>query len=165
MIKDTVIYQAYTDCDLNNYWTKTPYEIYFTIGAKSKGTVGETIVKNYLESVGFIIKPRENAGHDAIVNGIKTEIKFSLASKRNLNNEYTFNHIGVNKDWERIIFCGINGNLQEKIVWFTNEEIQKILAESNSCFRFQEGDDDFFSMGKNSTNLLNHSFAKNIMEW
>lgn len=44
-------------------------------------------------------------------------------------------------------------------------EIQKILAESNSCFRFQEGDDDFFSMGKNSTNLLNHSFAKNIMEW
>ena len=71
MIKDTVIYQAYTDCDLNNYWTKTPYETYFTIGAKSKGTVGETIVKNYLESVGFIIKPRENAGHDAIVNGIK----------------------------------------------------------------------------------------------
>ena len=65
--------------------------------------------------------------------------------------------IGVNKDWERIIFCGINGNLQEKIVWFTNEEIKKILAESNSCFRFQEGDDDFFSMGKNSTNLLNHS--------
>ena len=59
MIKDTVIYQAYTDCDLNNYWAKTPYETYFTIGAKSKGTVGETIVKNYLESVGFIIKPRE----------------------------------------------------------------------------------------------------------
>ena len=165
MIKEDVIYKAYDDCDLNNYWAKTPYETYYTIGAKSKGTVGETIVKNYLDDEGFAVGKRTTAGHDAIVNNIKTEIKFSLASKRNINNEFTFNHIGVNKDWERIVFCGINGDLEERIVWFTNKEIQKILAEKDSCFRIQEGADDFFSMGKNSTKLLNHPFAKTMQEW
>ena len=164
MINSESIYRAYQECDLNNYWAKTPYETYFTIGAKSKGTVGEMIVRKHLEDCDLEVQNRITSGHDAIVNGVKTEIKFSLASKRNENYEFTFNHIGVNKDWERIIFCGINGDLTEKIVWFTNEEIKEIFADT-TCFRKQEGEDDYFSMGKCSTNLLNHSKAKNITEW
>lgn len=165
MIKESTIYKAYKDCDLRNHWLKTPYETYANLGAKSKGCVGETIVKCFLADSGFEVSNRTNVGHDAIVNGIKTEIKFSLASKRNMNHEFTFNHIGPKKDWERIIFCGINGDLEEEMVWFTNEEIQEIIMEDDSNLRIQEGEFDFFSMGKNSTKLLNHPLAKTMQEW
>lgn len=162
--EENTIKNAYSLCDLSNYWLNTPYEIYAALGAKSKGTVGEEIVKEFLKTQYFKVEKRVNTGHDAIVNNIKTEIKFSLASKRNVKYEFTFNHVGVNKNWERIIFCGVNGDLEVKMCWFTNEDVKAIIQES-SCFAKQEGPDDFFAMGKNSTALLNHPYAKNMEDW
>lgn len=163
-ISAEVIYKSYDNCDKKNYWIGTPYETYSVLGAKSKGVVGEEIVKTLLASYDFDIKKRTNPGHDAIVFDIKTEIKFSLASKRNMNYEFTFNHIGINKDWERIIFCGVNGDLNCEIKWFTNEEIKEITHDK-TYFAKQEGPDDFFSMGKHSTLLLQHPYAKNMEDW
>ncbi len=162
MIQSDVIYAAYNRCDLNNYWAGTPYEIYYTVGAKTKGAVGEAIVRCFLESHGKTVKYRKNPGHDMIVEGIKTEVKFSLASKRNTSCEFTFNHIGIEKDWERIIFCGINGDLEEKICWFSKDELINIL-NNTEIFRIQEGDDDFFSMGKKTAELLNRGHS--MEEW
>lgn len=164
MIDSKVIYNAYNECDLSNYWQETPYESYYQIGAKSKGVVGEHIIKCYLQDKGFSVIPRISPGHDMIINNIKAEVKFSLASKRNYCNEYTFNHIGVLKDWERIIFCGINGDLQEQVVWFSKEDMIGIVGD-NRYFSRQEGDDDFFSMGGRSKNLLCHSLAKSMEDW
>lgn len=164
MINETTIYTAYELCDLDNPWHHTPYEIYYTIGAKSKGSVGEAIVAQFLREKGQKVNKRVNPGHDLIVDGIKTEIKFSLASKRNCNKCFTFNHIGVNKDWERIIFCGINGDLEECFVWFDKNTLKQILHDEK-CFTLQEGEDDFFSMGSRSSNLLNHPLAKKMEEW
>lgn len=164
MINEKTIYKAYEECDLKNYWAHTPYETYYTIGAKSKGTVGESIVKCFLEAQGYTITKRTSPGHDLIIDGIKTEIKFSLASKRNLNKEFTFNHIGIQKDWERILFCGINGDLNEQIVWFSKEDFAEVIAD-RTCFARQEGEDDFFSMGNRSSALLSHPLAKSLEEW
>jgi hypothetical protein len=61
-----------------------------------------------------------NTGHDRIFGGIKTEIKFSLATsptwkkkdhpdrKLIVPDHFTFNHIACGKDWERFVFCGVN---------------------------------------------------------
>lgn len=163
-IDKVIIEEAYELCDQKNYWINTPYETYAVLNAKSKGVVGEEIVKSFLASQEYKVEKRTNTGHDAIIFDIKTEIKFSLSSKRNTNYEFTFNHIGVNKDWERIIFCGINGDLDCAMKWFTNEEMKEILHDK-TYFSRQEGPDDFFSMGQRSTLLLQHPYAKNMEDW
>lgn len=43
MINSDTIYAAYEECDLNNYWTQTPYETYYSIGAKSKGLLANIL--------------------------------------------------------------------------------------------------------------------------
>lgn len=52
MINEMTIRTAYELCNLSNPWCNTPYEIYYIIGAKSKGSVGETIVAQILREQG-----------------------------------------------------------------------------------------------------------------
>ena len=150
-----------------NPWKNTPYEEYYSINNKTKGAVSEIILENILKNIfNFNVSERINEGHDRIVNNIKTEFKFSLATKRNIKHQYMFNHIALEKDWDRIIFCGINGDLQVDLVWFTKDEIKKILNDLN-YFNHQQGgeksqNDDYMSTGLKSTNLINHLKAKNI---
>lgn len=118
-----------------------------------------------LQSLHFNIEAAENIGHDRIINGYKTEIKFSCASCRNYKWRFTFNHIGLGKDWKRIIFCGINGDLEEKIVWFCKEDIPTLIADG--VLRHQQGGveggmDDYISSNSYSTLLLNHPLAKTL---
>lgn len=61
-------------------------------------------------------------------------------------------------------FCGINGDLEECFVWFDKDILKHILYDEK-YFALQEGDDDFFSMGNRSFNLLNHSLARKMEEW
>lgn len=88
MIDSKVIYNAYNECDLSNYWQETPYESYYQIGAKSKGVVGEHIIKCYLQDKGFSVIPRISPGHDMIINNIKAEV-----SSRQLLSEITVTNI------------------------------------------------------------------------
>ena len=117
-LPDEVVLSAYKDFGLssNNPREGTPFEKYYQIGAKQKGALGEIIVVSFLKNEGMTVDKPENQGHDRIINNYKTEIKFSCASKRNKDFLFTFNHISFCKDWERIIFCGINGDLEAKIV-------------------------------------------------
>lgn len=150
-----------------NPWKDTDYEAYYSLGNKTKGTVGEKILENILKDVfNLNVTKRVNKGHDRIVNNIKTEFKFSLATKRNFKHQYMFNHIALEKDWDRIIFCGVNGDLEIDLVWFTKDEIKELLKDS-SCFVHQQGgeesqNDDYISAGPNSNNLINHLKAHNM---
>lgn len=153
-----------------NPWIGTPLESYALLDPKNKGSFGEELVKIICRDVyNLNIKNRTNPGHDAIINGIKAEIKFSAATKRNTKYEFTFNHIGLEKDWERIIFMGVNGDLNERIVWFYKRDIEEILKTS-TCISHQQGgknsnNDDYISANKNSQLLMNHPLAKSMQQW
>lgn len=166
-IQEEIVHTAYEDFGLtsDNPWFGTPYERYFQAGAKQKGTLGELIVSLFLKRRGLEVEKSKNKEYDRIVNGYKTEIKFSCACKRNDNFIFTFNHISFCKDWERIIFCGVNGDLEVKICWFSKEDMKKLLDEG--ILKHQQagqrnGLDDFCVMNTNSKKLLFHPLAKEM---
>lgn len=106
ILPEQTVLSAYKKFGLssNNPWEGTPFEKYYQTGAKQKGALGELIVASFLEKEGMNVEKPKNQGHDRIINGWRTEIKFSCASKRNQNFLFTFNHISFCKGWERIIF-------------------------------------------------------------
>ena len=143
----------------NNPWEGTIMEGYYALNPASKGSKGESVVEEILKSLGHTVKPRKNAGHDRIVNGVKTEIKFALAVERNCDYRCMFNHIGMEKDWDEIILCCVNGDLDIKMVSFTKEDFPIDL-----CSRQQGGNsssnDDFMCNSTNSCALMANEKAK-----
>ena len=87
---------------------------------KDKGRFGELFVEKLLLSAGRTVEKPTNTGHDRIIDGRKTEIKFSLAhsptckikghedKKLITPDQFSLNHIAVEKDWDSFIFCCIN---------------------------------------------------------
>jgi hypothetical protein len=144
-----------------NPWENTILQGYYALNPASKGSKGEQIVEEMLKSLGYDIKPRINAGHDRLVNGIKTEIKFALAVGRNIEYQCIFNHIGMTKDWDQIILCCVNGDLEIKMVSFSKEDFPIDL-----CARQQGGknstNDDFMCNSNVSYALLTHEKAKTL---
>ena len=153
-----------------NLWIGTPFESYALLDPKNKGTFGEELVKTIVRDEYCIpVEKRTSPGHDAIIGGYPTEIKFSAATKRNMDYKFTFNHIGIGKDWDRIIFMGVNGDLENKLVWFTKKDILQLL-ETSTCLAHQQGgktseNDDYISANKNSQILMNHPLAKTMEQW
>lgn len=139
-----------------NKWHNTPYEEYDTLGTKAKGTWGEDFVKRLLISQGYKVENRTSAGHDCIANGIKTEIKFSLASERNHNYNFTFNHVSKGKDWEQIIFVGVNGDLEIIGTMFTKDKLPLIELFSPQQGGKKLDNDDYMSTGERAKKLLWH---------
>ena len=152
-------------------WKGTSLEEYEMLNPKAKGKFGEGVITFIAENYGLNVQPHkdENDDYDLIINGIKTEAKFSGATERNYKWQFTFNHIAMEKDWDRLILMGINGDLQYKIVWFTKDEIAEIM-QCESFLNHQQGgkyskNDDFMCSQNKATKLLNHSFAKTLNQW
>ena len=143
----------------NNPWEGTILEGYYALNPASKGSKGEQTVEEILKQLGHEVKSRCNPGHDRVVNGVKTEIKFALAVNRNENFQCIFNHIGMEKDWDEIILCCVNGDLEIRMVSFTKDNFPLDL-----CSRQQGGssssNDDFMCNATNSYSILFHEDAK-----
>lgn len=155
----------------SNKWEGTPLETYEKLGPKAKGKYGEGVIKAIFESYGFQVEPHknENDPYDLIVEGIRSEAKFSAATDRNYLNQYTYNHIAMEKDWGRLILCGVNGDLEYKVVWFTKDEVAEIM-ECESFLKHQQGgkyskNDDFMCTSSRTTKLMNHPYAKTPDQW
>jgi hypothetical protein len=100
-----------------NVWVGTPYETYYKLSSKTKGTFGERQMKKIFLAFGHLVEKSTNVEHDMLVDGKKVEIKFSLApaptdkthgAKMIEVNGFIFNHIGLKKDWEKLFLCGVN---------------------------------------------------------
>ena len=64
---------------LHNNWSGTRFEDYPRLDPKQKGVFGELYVEALMRTLGRDVTPPTNPGHDRTIDGIKTEIKFSLA--------------------------------------------------------------------------------------
>ena len=142
-----------------NPWTGTILEGYYALNPASKGSKGEQAVEEMLKQLGYDVQRRKNAGHDRVINGVKTEIKFALAVNRNENFQCIFNHIGMEKDWDEIILCCVNGDMEIRMVSFTKDNFPLELCSRQQGGK-SGGNDDFMCNANNSFDLLHHEDAK-----
>ena len=89
----------YMEQQLHNNWSDTRFEDYPRLDPKQKGVFGELYVEALMRTLGHDITPPTNPGHDRTIDGIKTEIKFSLAGSNRRKDgklidpdSFTFNH-------------------------------------------------------------------------
>jgi hypothetical protein len=142
--------------------------------------MGEVFVSHYMKKNNDSkVKSPLNTGHDRIIDSHKTEIKFSLATantkKAQVNRDrFVINHVAKGKDWERLIFCGINpenGNNEERIRihWMDKKDFVKYMNSGGSkIFKHQQSgkkgkNDDY--MCTNYKKLTKLPFIKDITEW
>ena len=166
--------QEYIQNNLQDPWTGTPLEGYVYLSPKQKGEFGERFVSKYMTINGHEVKKAASstAGHDRIIKH-RTEIKFSLATRNNnggvVKDKFIINHVSVGKDWERLIFCGINKNEEDaRIVFITKEDFEEHLKSDNCYFKVQQGgkkvgNDDYICT--NVAALLECDFVKDISQW
>lgn len=148
-------------------WFNTPLQGYVNKNNKVKGKYGELFAKKLLLQHNHTIlnAPSVTSEYDATYNGIKTEIKFSAATRNSKNkgsvktDVFTFNHLSSDKDWDRAIFIGVNLNNNqcvESVVWFTKLDFTASLLR-DKYFRRQQG-------GKNGMNN-DWMFSTNPTKW
>jgi hypothetical protein len=191
--------EDYINKSLHNNWVGTYFEDYPRMDPKQKGHFGEEYVEGFMElSFNSEVSAPLNPGHDRIIDGYKTEIKFSLAnSPKNPKtgekliqpDAFTFNHIAVNKDWDRFIFFGVNPNHDQvnqtisehnrtetppiiRAYFMEKEDFRNYMSESyRQPFRRQQGgeksnNDDYIVPGiKNFYKLIDLPFIKEINLW
>ena len=165
----------YIDDNLNDPWIGTPFERYVFLSPKQKGEFGERFVDKFMTNTGCAVEKAatSTAGHDRVIDKILTEIKFSLATRDKkggvVTDKFIINHVSVSKDWERLIFCGINPDESDaRIVFFTKEDFVAHLESDDCLFNVQQGgkkggNDDYICT--NVAALLECDFVRPITQW
>lgn len=162
---------------VNNNWSDDPlFYNYHKLGNKQKGVAGEHYVQTMMEVKESTVEPPNDPGHDRIIDGIKTEIKFGLAvskGKEILPDKFIINHVAVGKDWDRLIFCGINplgsDSPRTRVYYFSKKDFAKYMkSEGNLVFKHQQsgkkvGNDDFICADFAGFSKL--PFVKEIKDW
>jgi hypothetical protein len=179
MITADEVKNVFLDEELNGYikerlydpWVGTVLEGYRYMDNKQKGGLGELFVEKLMERLGHVVEKPVNTAHDRIINGIKTEIKFSVAhtdhKKKEIKEDcFTLNHVSEEKDWERLVFAGMNPDLTMWCVYFTKEQFKEMLA-TGEYFSAQQGgkkldNDDYLIASTKLKKLLNSEYVQDV---
>jgi len=158
-------------------WQRTMMEGYQHLSLKGKGSFGESVVSDLFNLSGSTVESPENTGHDRIIDKRKTEIKFSVAGKdkktgQPKKDKFMINHLSVGKDWERLVFMGINPEIEEDsvVVWFSHHDFAKPGGIKEKYFKPQQGgkkvaNDDWMCSSTDVRNLLLDSMVHSNLEW
>lgn len=144
------------------------------MNAVHKGMFGEQYLSMVLTDMGKEVSPPFNRGHDRIVDGIKTEMKFSVASGGK-HNTFMLNHLSQNKDWDRCIFMGINLNGEHLMYWMSKSQFRQHLGETpigspRSLFSYQQGgkgikNDDYMTSGTRILQAIERGIFQPMEVW
>ena len=172
---------SYIQQNTSDPWTPLPvtgtnFEGYVYMSPKQKGEFGERFVSEYFKLTGSSVKRAKTstAGHDRVIDEILTEIKFSLATRDKKGgtktDSFIINHVSRDKDWERLVFFGINSDeSQARLFFFTKADFLAHL-ESDSClFAHQQGgksieNDDRYICTK-VAQLIEQDWVQPITAW
>ena len=157
-------------------WKGTQFEGYVYMSPKQKGEFGERFVsaffKNMMRSVVKRAKT-STAGHDRVIDNILTEIKFSLATRDGRGgvkkDSFIINHVSRNKDWERLVFFGINPEENDaRLYFFTKKDFIKHINSEDCIFAHQQGgksieNDDYICT--KVSELIGFDWVRSIVEW
>ena len=144
----TMFTEIFEDGSLTNYigknvqdpWQSTPFEGYVHMSPKQKGEFGERFVSKYFELKG---------------SGVKKD-------------SFIINHVSKDKDWERLVFFGINPDNSSRLVWFTKGDFLAHLESDECLFAHQQGgksieNDDFICT--KVKDLLECDWVKSVEVW
>lgn len=175
------IHRQYILENLVDPWIGTPFEGYRNLGNKQKGEYGERLVYDFFRRNGATVKkpPTSTSGHDIVINDKLVEIKFALSHTDNKSgiikyDTFMMNHVAIGKDWERLLFVGINSNLDDIRAKFLEKSdfinLYKNQKEFTKFFSIQQGgkygqNDDFMSSDKKLLKLINSPYVKDIEKW
>jgi len=127
-------------------WIGTSFQGYVFMSPKQKGEFGERFVSKYFTAQGHnVLRAKTStAGHDRVIDGILTEIKFSLATRDKKggvkNDQFIINHVSKDKDWQRLVFFGINETEDtSRLFWFGKKDFLDHVASDNCLFAAQQG--------------------------
>jgi hypothetical protein len=169
--------RRYLEENLEDPWVNTLFQGYVFLSPKQKGEFGERFVSKFFQE-GLLSEvkrsPSGTAGHDRVIDGFRTEIKFSLAirdpkTKKVLDDRFIMNHVSKSKDWERLVFCGVNTDPDNlRLFWFTKEDFTEFVNSERCCFSKQQGgksadNDDY--MCSNVAKLMEMPFVRQVTEW
>ena len=165
----------YIDANAQDPWHDTMFRGYVFMSPKQKGEFGERFVSHYMQSEECLVERAvtSTAGHDRVIDDILTEIKFSLATRDKKGgvkkDSFIINHVSRDKDWERLIFFGINPDEEDaRLVWFSKEDFVAHLESDECLFAHQQGgksiENDDFICTKVSA-LLAQPWVRSIDEW
>ncbi len=176
-----MFYSIFEDGSLRDYinqnvqdpWFGTPFEGYVFISPKQKGIFGERFVCKYFVLKGSKVEKPKKTGHDRIIDDKLLEIKFSLATrdkKGGINkDQFIINHVSKDKDWERLVFFGINPSEEDcRFFWFSKEDFIQHLESDECLFLYQQGgksigNDDYICTKIDK--LKSMPFVKSIDQW
>jgi hypothetical protein len=143
---------------------------------RSKGTLGEHIIADYLVALGGIRSKSENTGHDIVINNKKIEAKLSLTmtdNKRQIlkKNSFMINHLSLKKDFDILFFLGCNHPSENDNVyfWMTHQEVVEEVS-LGKYFNHQQGgkkikNDDYISKPPQVMALVNKYGHRKPLEW
>lgn len=169
--------KEYIGQNLVDPWKDTYFEGYVYMSPKQKGEFGERLVSMYMEKIKKckVLKPESYTGpFDRIIDDLKVEIKFSLACRscRGIEKDrFIINHVSESKDWNRLIFCGINEREQDmRIGFITKEDFTLMIGSETSPFKYQQGgkkikNDDYICSGPNMKKFLEMEQFKSLDKW
>lgn len=169
--------QDFIKQNLYDPWVGTPFEGYRYMDSKQKGALGEMYVSLLFNACGYDVKIAETstAGHDRVIDNIRTEIKFSLAhtniKEKTLKEDcFTMNHVAVGKDWDRLIFLAINDDPNKVRAMYMTKENFKLALNTGEYFSHQQGgkksdNDDYMIASAKIIKLMKSGFMKELREW
>jgi len=148
---------------------QTIFKGYKYVDPKQKGGYGERRISHIMEYSGHDVKAPVNTGHDRILDKIKTELKFSLACKGKPDS-FTLNHVSKGKDWDRLIFLGINLDMDNRMYWMSKEAFIADVDSDNMSFGYQQGgkklkNDDYMISGSKLMGLVAKGIFRPMDEW
>ena len=113
------------------FWKGSIFKSIVNSSPKSKGAFGENLGSEICnKQYNLRVEKRTNAGHDRIIEGVRTEIKLSFCWDETPG-KWVFQQIRPDDDYERVIFIGINPD-EVRIWWATK-------ADATTCSIPQHG--------------------------
>ena len=155
---------------------ETEFKGYMHMNPKQKGEYGEQRISETLRNGGYNVEPRKknpdgttDTGHDRIVDGFLTEMKFSLASKGKFD-VFTLNHVSKGKNWDRLIFVGINLHEENRMYWMSKDAFIEDVDSDKPLFSYGQGgkkikNDDYMITGRNLMGLVTKGIFRTMDEW
>lgn len=168
-LHDEALKNYIKECLEGDPFKDTPHEGYKYMGAKQKGAYGEKYVEKVMGNNNHEVQMRINSGHDLIIDGYKTEIKFSLATN-GLKDSFTVNHLSEGKDWVRFIFAGINVDGDNHMYWMKKDDFRDAISPEKCIFNHQQGgakikNDDYMITGQKVLKLKDQGIFRTMETW
>lgn len=103
-----------------NKWKDSAFYYIPQLASATRGKIGKNCIRQQLERKKLKVTPSSDNGHDFIVNGVKTVIKFSALWNKGF---YKFQQIKKPKNsWDLLVCFGVSPT-SEAHLWFSTRSI------------------------------------------